>query len=147
MTTPYRRALEAAAGIADEFGKRKLFEYAASINSVTRATARDIAAAIRALPDEPDPPPGDIEAVADILLDEIARAINGITGQVRILAVRSILITALRDERERQADEVARLKAALEAAPRPEPSKYDPVVYMDWFFMTRIAALAEGGKP
>lgn len=44
-----------------------------------------------------------------------------------------------KDEHDKLKADVERLRIALESAPRPMPM--DSVLYMDWFFQTRIAAL------
>lgn len=39
--------------------------------------------------------------------------------------------------------EIDRLRAALQSAPRPYPSEWDMIAYVDWFFKTRLSALEQ----
>jgi hypothetical protein len=71
--------------------------------------------------------------IAEEAADEIER-LRAIADTTDIMTAQAI---------KRQNDEIERLRAALEQAPRPspEPSADWMVGYMDWFFQPRIAAL------
>lgn len=137
--TPYRRALEAAAArVEREVVTHDHPRYFTPRTNYEFTDGLEAAAAIRALPDEPAPPPGDIEAVAREVVQRW-RQHRSRPGDIESdPSLIEFIATALRDERERHAwlearvetveawwraaverrdaaeAEVARLKAALD---------------------------------